>query len=275
MRSNNAWDFQTDPRSHHGGELGWRNQGGGIDWRDPSTLAMLCEENVDDGDEERWDALTQGFSAGIWDAFEDGMHPASALRRFYTGAEQLVPEEVRAVGTKTLWLLTEPGKACRDWRRRQVAGSDEGIARMEMQLETWRRRTGGMVERPPTAVPCWRNAATGESVEWFLEGVRTWYRMVMRRGPQVKMVARGIYLVPLRVAPAAQGLGVAELASIFGVRKAAVDEWAQEWFAGTGVRGRYQKRKRACERMAVAAKGNHNRANAARKKRICKYGKES
>lgn len=255
--------------------MGWRTHGGGIDWRDPATLAMLGEEKTPAAGDERWAGLTQGFSAGIWDAFDDGMHPASALRRFYLGAQQLVPDEVRSVGAKRLWILGEATRECRDWRRRLVGGSDEGIRRMEEQLETWRRRTGGMVERAPTPVPCWKAAATCESVEWFLEGVRTWYRLVMRRGPDPKMVVRGVYLVPMRVAPAAQELGVAELASIFGVRKAAVDEWAQEWFEGTGVRGRYQKRTRACERMAVSAQGNHNRANAARKKRICRHGKES
>jgi hypothetical protein len=47
-----------------------------------------------------------------------------------------------------------------------------------------------------------------------------------------------------------------------------VQGWAAEVFRGTGVRGRDQKRSLACERMAAAQAGNHNRVNGARRRQI-------
>lgn len=258
-----AWDTQTDSRAHHGGERGWRKVGGAVDGRDPRSILIDMEEG--DHASGIWGDLIDGFQAGIWDAFADGVHPAEVMRRFYLAAHWARPDLTRAIPQLTFVRLTGTWEGARQFRLAEIAGTSRRPDRMEEQLETWRRKGPGRCVRAdaPAPGPCWDEEGPG-----FREGVGQWVARATMLGDGPRWAVRGVFALALRLKPQACGLTLAEMSAVFGVRKTAVEEWAGMVLDGSGVRGRDQKRSLSCAKMAAAQQGNSHRANAAKRERI-------
>lgn len=105
------------------------------------------------------------------------------------------------------------------------------------------------------------------------EGVRLALEFVFQDGCDPAVVMRRLYATVSQLAPELiHGMTFAEQAEMFGETRSAVSGRIRRLFKDTAVRGRNQKRQSAVERMREAQRGNSNRKNGEKKRRVLEFG---
>lgn len=103
-------------------------------------------------------------------------------------------------------------------------------------------------------------------------GFRAYARHVFQDGWDPSTVMRRMYATVTQTAPELCPATIAEQASLFGETRSATDGRQRKMFRPTGVRGRHQKKEGSVERMRRSARGNTNRRNGEKKRRVLAMG---
>lgn len=169
--------------------------------------------------------------------------------------------------------LRNGGEAHTGWTPADAVAAMEGEATAERLLSRLREELADALDGAVDEEEAMQGALLRVEKQGRAKGFRACLRWLFQEGYEPGTVTRRAFHTVQELCPElVGGMSVAEMSTLFAETRSATDGRQMKMFRETSIMGRHRKRQSSVEKMRQSQKGNGNRRNGEKKRRVLSIG---